>query len=165
MALSPTPLVSPPADSAPRPWVSRATEAIVLFPAIAVLGLVVIAGATFNLIREERATAQDTAASFSRELTETYEAQVVRAVREIDQTLKFVRYAYERGGQASVLRELKEKALLPPDLFCARHLDACQTAVDCSPSVRPRNADPGSRFGRRTGQWEVHAVCVAGSSP
>lgn len=103
--------------AAPGRWLSRATEAHVLFPAIAVLVLVVIWGTTLNLIRVERDAAARAAAVSSRELAETYEAQIVRALREIDQTLKFVKYGYELRGSEVVLKELKARALLPPELL------------------------------------------------
>jgi diguanylate cyclase (GGDEF)-like protein len=98
-------------------WLRHAAEPLVLFPAIAVLGLAAIWIATLNLIRVERAAAEHAAALSSHDLAQTYEAQVVRALREIDQTLKFLKYAYEVRGREVVLRELKEKSLLPPDLL------------------------------------------------
>src|SRR6202030_862445 len=51
------------------------------------------------------------------ELVNTYEAQVVRALREIDQTLKFVKYAYETKGAAAALPDLRTRDLLPSDLL------------------------------------------------
>ena len=108
---------SVPAAAAPRSWLSHATEPHILFPAIAVFALAAIWGTTLNLIKVERAAAEHTAAVSSRELAETYEAQVVRALREIDQTLKFVKYAYELRGKQIALQELKARALLPPDLL------------------------------------------------
>lgn len=61
----------------------------------------------------------------SRELAETYEAQVVRALREIDQALKVVKYAHERRGAQAVLQDLKARYLLPPDrLFVVYVVDS-----------------------------------------
>jgi len=105
------------AVAAKRSWLSHATEPHILFPAIAVLVLAVIWGTTLNLIRVERLPAEHAAAASSRELAETYEAQVVRALREIDQTLKLVKYVYELRGKELALQELKARALLPPDLL------------------------------------------------
>ncbi len=95
-------------------WV---TEPAILFPAIALLVLGIVWGATLNLIKVERAAAEHAAAVSSDELAETYEAQVVRALREIDLTLKFVKYAYELRGRQAVLQELNDKSLLPPALL------------------------------------------------
>lgn len=101
----------------PRRWFHHAIESQILFPAAALLLLAVIWGMTWNLIRVERVAAEHAAAVSGRELAETYEAQVVRALREIGQTLKLVKYAYELKGQETVLQELKAKTLLPPDLL------------------------------------------------
>jgi diguanylate cyclase (GGDEF)-like protein/PAS domain S-box-containing protein len=69
------------------------------------------------MIQVERASASRAAASSSLELAETYEAQVVRALREIDQTLKFVKFAHDRDGGRIDLADLKAKGLLLPDLL------------------------------------------------
>jgi diguanylate cyclase (GGDEF)-like protein len=95
----------------------QATEPYILFPAFAILVLGVLWATTLNLIHIERAGAERAAAVSSRELVETYEAQVVRALREIDQTLKVVKYAFEQGGERGVLSDLKARTLLPPDLL------------------------------------------------
>jgi diguanylate cyclase (GGDEF)-like protein len=100
-----------------RAWLSRFTEPDILFPAITILVLGVIWGGTFNLIRVERANAARTSAAATLELLDTYEAQIVRALREIDQTLKFVKYVYETRGASAALSDLKSRGLLPPDLL------------------------------------------------
>jgi len=105
------------ATTTTRGWLARITEPQFLFPALAVLSLGLIWGTTWSLIQWERAGAKRAAAASSRELVETYEAQVMRALREIDQTLKFVRYAYEVRGPQGVLPELKARTLLPPELL------------------------------------------------
>jgi diguanylate cyclase (GGDEF)-like protein len=97
-------------------WLINATESHILFPAIAALVLSLIWGMTLNLIRVERTAAEHAAAVSSRELAETYEAQVVRALREIDQTMRLVKYAYESAGKRTTLSDLKAKSLLPSDL-------------------------------------------------
>ena len=98
-------------------WWQLATQPHILFPLIAVVVLAAIWGTTFTQIRAERAAAEQAAATSDHDLAELYEVQVVRALREIDLTLKFVKYAYERGGKASVLQDLKARALLPPALL------------------------------------------------
>ncbi len=74
---------------------SRLAEPYVLFPLIALILLGVVWGTTASLIRIDRAAADRAAAGTTLELADTYEAQVVRAMREIDQTLKLVKFAYE----------------------------------------------------------------------
>lgn len=94
----------------------RATEPHFLFPSFAVVVLSVIWWTTLNLINVERISAEQASIALNRELVGTYEAQVVRALREIDQTLKFVKYAYEHHVGRDTLKVLKDRALLPPDI-------------------------------------------------
>jgi diguanylate cyclase (GGDEF)-like protein len=118
-----------------RRWLRQAAEPAILFPAIAAFGLIAIWATTLSLIKGERVAAQHNAAASSREFAETYEAQIVRALREIDQALKFVEYAYEVRGEQAVLEKLKSRALLPADmLFVVSIADADGTLVA---STRP----------------------------
>jgi diguanylate cyclase (GGDEF)-like protein len=97
-------------------WYSHVAESRFLFPAIAVVALAAIWWTTLNLIKGERATAEHNAAVSSHELNLTYESQVVRALREIDQTLKVVRSASEVWDVKNVLPNLKARGLLPSTL-------------------------------------------------
>jgi len=101
----------------PRRGMAHATEPYILYPAIAVLVLAAIWGTTLTLIKGERAAAERTAELSTHQLAETYEAQVVRALREIDHTLKMVKYAYDVWGAQEVLPKLRERTLLPPPLL------------------------------------------------
>ena len=92
-------------------------EAYILFPLLAVLLLLVIWTTTLYLIHSELARAQYSVATASQEISATYEAQMLRAVHEIDQTLKLVKYTYEAEGEQNPLPRLKERALLPPPLL------------------------------------------------
>ncbi|HEY6552973.1 MAG TPA: diguanylate cyclase, partial [Vicinamibacteria bacterium] len=100
-----------------RQRLGHATEPHILFPALALLVLAVTWGTTLNLIRTERVRAEDAAMRSSHAQAATYEAQVVRALREIDQTLKLVQYASERRGTRALLQDLQVRALLPPALL------------------------------------------------
>lgn len=109
------------------PW-QLLVEPPVLFTAIGLLVLAVIWGATLNLAAKEHAAAHSTAASLATDVADTYEAQVVRALREIDHVLKLVRYELiDRPGDAAasdVLENLAEQdLLLPPLLFTVSVLD------------------------------------------
>jgi diguanylate cyclase (GGDEF)-like protein len=85
---------------------------------IAVVLLALIWTATFELVGLKRADAQRAAAASSQELLGTYEAQVVRALREIDQTLKLIKYWHEGSrGRSRGLADLEDRGLLPPDLL------------------------------------------------
>jgi diguanylate cyclase (GGDEF)-like protein len=128
-----------------RAWLARITEPHILFPALAVLVLAVIWGSTLNLIKVERSSAETAAAAASLQLVNTYKAQVVRALREIDQTLKLVKYVHETRGASVALSELKERTLLPPDLlFVVRIVDRDGAVVASTrPAEAPPVGDPG----------------------
>lgn len=96
---------------------SWATEPQILFPAVAVFFLAVIWGTTLGMIRMQSSSAAQAAAGSSRELLDTYEAQVVRALREIDHTLTLVKYWHERSGERIPLGQLRDIGLLPPELL------------------------------------------------
>jgi len=97
----------------------RLAEPYVFFPLIAVVLLAIVWGATADMIRVERAAAERAAISSDQELADTYEAQVVRALREIDYNLRLVKFAWERAGGRADLAELRDKGLLLPDLLFA----------------------------------------------
>lgn len=100
-----------------RHGLDQVREAYILFPLLAVGLLLVIWTTTLYLISSELARAQRGAATASLEIGATYEAQMLRAVHEIDQTLKLVKYTYEAEGERNPLPRLKERALLPPPLL------------------------------------------------
>ena len=117
-----------------RSFLSRATEPQVLFPLIAVFLLTVIWVSTFGILRVKHAAAVHAAAISSRDLLGTYEAQVGRALHEIDQTLNLVQYLHDRGG-ALRLADLRDNDLLPPDLlFVVSTADRSGAVID---STRP----------------------------
>jgi diguanylate cyclase (GGDEF)-like protein len=97
-------------------WLSSIADARVQFPLIAAVLLAVIWITTFSVIDIERDGAQHAAATSSQELLSTYEAQAVRALGEIDQTLKLVRYAFQENAGRDALTALEQQTLLPPDL-------------------------------------------------
>ena len=123
----------PPKDST-RSYLSRATEPQVLFPLIAIFLLTLIWVGTFGILRVKHAAAVHAAAIASRDLLGTYEAQVGRALHEIDQTLNLVQYLHDRGGTTR-LAELRDSDLLPPDLlFVVSTADRSGVVID---STRP----------------------------
>jgi hypothetical protein len=125
-----------------RARLTRLTEPHILFPALALLFLGVVWGATFNLIRVERAGARTASSAAALQLVNTYEAQVVRALREIDQTLKVVKYADESHEAGAALSDLKARALLPPDvLFVVRIVGSDGVVLA---STRPAQVLPGA---------------------
>jgi diguanylate cyclase (GGDEF)-like protein len=122
-----------------RRALSRGTEPQILFPVTAVLLLAVIWATTFSVIRVTRSATAQAAAASTRELLDTYEAQVVRALREIDQAMSLVRYLYLRDAGIPSLAELRDRGLLPPALlFAVTIADREGRIVD---STRPMNRD------------------------
>ena len=110
----------------------RVSEPHQLFPFLALLILSVLWLATFRAIKVENAAAQRAAAASARDVLETYEAQVVRALREIDQTLKVVQYAAETKGPRLALTDLQRRSLLPPNLLFVVSLVDARGAVVAS---------------------------------
>ena len=124
------------------------TEPQILFPLIAVFLLAAIWGTTCNVLKVRRVDAEHAAAASSRELLGTYEAQVVRALGEIDETLNLVKYwPVHSGSGQHTLADLKDKGLLPPDLlFTVSIADARGVIVESTapnkvlPSVADQDA-------------------------
>tara|TARA_R110002167_G_scaffold47967_2_gene141794 strand:+ start:21449 stop:22966 length:1518 start_codon:yes stop_codon:yes gene_type:complete len=82
-------------------------------------GIIVLAGIwtlTLSFILSERDAAIYSARVSSHQQADTYEAHVVRALREIDQTLLFLQYAHSHGRD-NYLADLEERSLLPPALL------------------------------------------------
>src|ERR1700733_14230232 len=118
----------------------RVTEPQILFPLIAVFLLSVIWGTTLSVLKVRRADAEHAAAVSSRELLGTYEAQVVRALGEIDQTLNLVRFWPERVSGGHTLADLKRRGLLPPDLlFTVSIADATGVIRESTRALRERS--------------------------
>ncbi len=117
-----------------------ATEPQILFPLVAVLLLTVIWGITLVLLRVRHSDAEHAAAISSAELLGTYEAQVLRAMREIDQALNLVRMWPTRGAGRHMLSDLKDKGLLPPDiLFAVSIVDVNGRVVESTRSTEQLN--------------------------
>ncbi|WVV49114.1 hypothetical protein THH46_12840 [Pseudomonas sp. NA13] len=131
-------------------------EAYILFPLLAVLLLSVIWAGTLYLIKVEQARAQQGIAEASLEIGATYEAQILRAVREIDQTLKLVKYTYESGRETNPLPQLKARALLP-SLIC---LTSAWSTPLAGSSPAPSRARPEAGLPRMScKRWGVTLHC------
>jgi diguanylate cyclase (GGDEF)-like protein len=123
-------------DAFHRRW-GRTTEPQILFPLIAVFLLAVIWGTTLDILKVRHAAAEHAAAVSSRELLGTYEAQVVRALGEIDQALNLVRFWPDQAGHT--LSDLKDKGLLPPDLLFTVSIADREGAIVESTRPEPKN--------------------------
>src|SRR5690348_3728669 len=143
----------------------RLAEPYVFFPLIAMILLAVIWGTTIDVIRVERKVAERAALSSTQELADTYEAQVVRAMREIDQTLRLVKFTWERGQGHVDIGELRDKGLLLPEiLFSMRVADAAGNVVASTHAGGPRNvADEG--WFRRAAELDSIVIGVPRMDP
>ncbi|MDZ7859160.1 MAG: EAL domain-containing protein [Candidatus Krumholzibacteriota bacterium] len=118
-------------STAGRSWFHRLIEPPVLSIVMTVLFLAVIWAVTLNLIARERASADRTAAAMTMDVADTYEAQVVRALREIDHTLKMVRYQLDDKPAQVILEDLRSEELLPPEIvFTVSIIDARGEILD-----------------------------------
>ncbi len=97
-------------------WLGHGLDTHISLPLFAALLLVVIWMSTFHFIEIERSAAQTAARNSSRELLDTYEAQVQRNLGGIDQTLKVLKYAVELKGPVGALPALNQQGLLPSGL-------------------------------------------------
>jgi diguanylate cyclase (GGDEF)-like protein len=97
----------------------RLIEPPFLFTAIGLIALAAIWGTTLSLIAREKAASDRTTASLTSDIADTYEAQVVRALREIDHSLKLLRHELDRRPPQQALQTLDDKELLLPALLFA----------------------------------------------
>jgi diguanylate cyclase (GGDEF)-like protein/PAS domain S-box-containing protein len=107
---------SDPEGATPRRSRQRENETFILLAGCAALLIVLIWGAALHLISIERHAAERASIESSRELVDTYEAQMVRSLAAIDQTLKIIKYTYEFHGEKHALTELLGQGLLPSTL-------------------------------------------------
>ncbi|RSZ57443.1 EAL domain-containing protein [Massilia atriviolacea] len=123
-------------------------ETHISLPLFAVLLLVIIWMATDHFIGIERSAAQNAARDSSRELIDTYEAQMQRNLGSIDQTLKVLKYAVELKGTAGALPALNQQGLLPSGLvFVVSIADRNGIVVASNPPARKIDVSQQGYFG------------------
>ena len=97
-------------------WLGRGLETYVSLPLFALLLMAALWTAALHMIRAEERAAHEAAQEATRELVDTYEAQMARSLSGIDQTLRVLQYAVETNGPNSALDAMAVKGLLPPGL-------------------------------------------------
>jgi diguanylate cyclase (GGDEF)-like protein/PAS domain S-box-containing protein len=112
----------------------RLAETWVWFPLFAVVLLALVWGALINVLEVEQTEITLAALKSSRELADTYEAQVVRSLVSIDQTLKTVAYAYAVSGNAA-LTDLQNRDMLPSAIVF--QMTITNSRGDVTASTRP----------------------------
>ena len=117
-------------------WLRQGVETHVSLPFIALALLGAIWVATFHFIDTEQARFEAISRESSRELIDTYEAQMVRNLSGIDQTLKMLKYAFDVHGAAGAILSLDDHLLLPSGLvFVIRIADRTGKIVASNPSA------------------------------
>lgn len=107
-----------------RNMLRRLVEPHVLMPLAALIALAVMWGITFNTSRVEERRAHETSLQATERLVDTYEAQTLRVLNEINQNLKLIAYARRFAGKNGELAELHaQNLLLPKLLFTTRLVD------------------------------------------
>ena len=113
-----------------------------VFAAIVVLWVI-----TLRLVDNEFSNARANASKSVSALALTYEAQVVRAIREIDQSLKVVKRGYEIGNNKATLALVEDWDLLLPDfLFITSITDADGNVIDSTRAFENTNVAAQSYF-------------------
>src|SRR5688572_2013723 len=100
-----------------RGWFSRWLEPQFLFPALALAVVGIVWGTTLAYLRTLRMESERSAQVSTRDNVETYEAQVVRALDQVNQALNVVTYWQSQPGTRRTLADLRDHDLLPPDLL------------------------------------------------
>ncbi len=100
-----------------RRLVGRFTDPRVVAFALGALLLIAVWATTAVIVRAAYESANQKAAATTRELVQTYEAHTLRALREIDHTLRTVKYSYELVGHTDALARLTARDLLPPAML------------------------------------------------
>ncbi|MBY0243319.1 MAG: EAL domain-containing protein [Burkholderiaceae bacterium] len=119
-------------------WRRMALETYASLPLFTVVLLGAIWSATLYFINSELDAAHVVAGDSLLELADTYEAQVVRNLQGIEQTLKVLTYAVEKKGAAGAIPELQQNDLLPPALvFVVSIADASGRIIASNPVATP----------------------------
>ncbi|MGM0703357.1 MAG: hypothetical protein ACQEUG_13270 [Pseudomonadota bacterium] len=100
-----------------RHCLHRLIEPAVLFTILAFLTLAAIWLVTSDLVKREQQATDRRAAQLAVDMADTYEAQIVRSLREIDTTLKLVRYSLDDRPPQETLDDLRQRDMLPPSLL------------------------------------------------
>ena len=138
-------MVPPATARPPRPrrsavlgWLGRGLETHISLPLFALLLVAALWTAALHMIGAEERAAHGAAREATRELVDTYEAQMARSLSGIDQTLRVLQYAVETNGPGGALAAMSAKGLLPPGLvFQVAIVGADGRVLASNPHSRP----------------------------
>jgi len=114
------------------------TRPLVLFSLLALLLLGMQWMAATTIMSARKASAVEFAQVSTRELADTYEAQLIRSLRDISQTMSLLEYVIESGDAATQLQGLSDRGMLPPALFFT--ISVLDAAGEVIASTRPLEA-------------------------
>ena len=97
-------------------WRDRLAEPLVLFGTVGLLIVLIIVSSTHYLVSREQAAIRRQIEHSIGDIADTYEARVLRSLREIDATLKLVDFVATQQ-RSDILTTLSERNLLPPGLI------------------------------------------------
>ena len=122
-------------------------EPQLFYPVLLIILLVILWITTFSLISANHQRAQESTISSATALLHTYEAQVVRALREIDQALNVTRRTYEINNGNTTLSMLNDWGLLLPNfLFVTSITDADGNIINSTRAFEKHNVSDQDYF-------------------
>ncbi len=125
----------------------KITEPHIFYPAVLIVVLAILWTMTLQLIEANHLSAREGATNSAIELAHTYEAQVVRVIREIDQALNVVKRGYELGNNKPMLTLLDDWGLLLPSfLFSTSVTDAAGNVINSTRAFEKVNVADQSYF-------------------
>jgi len=131
----------------PARWLLLALETHIALPLFALALLFAIWFGALHALEAERIGAAARAQDATRELLDTYEAQMARSLSNIDQTLRVLKYAVELNGATGALPTLAAKGLLPPGVvFQIEIADSQGRVVASNPASGMRNLTGADYF-------------------
>jgi diguanylate cyclase (GGDEF)-like protein len=98
--------------------------------------LALIWGSAFHFADRERVRARAATAQMLPELADTYEARILRALRQVDSTLKLVRHSLASTGPERVLENLRHDDLLPLEFIFTVSIADAEGRIQASTNPR-----------------------------
>ncbi len=145
----------------------RRVDAYALFMLVAMVIIIAIWLSTVRVVQVERTAAALRAAEAAQEQIEVYEAQMIRNLGAIDQTLKTIAYIHSLKNVRPVLRELNEYGVIPSMLiFSIEIADRNGMIIETSDAAERNDIshEPYFHF-HRAEDWDWPQISVTDGKP